>query len=51
MNLMDLLPKSNNGGEKSGGGEKLRYRDYVIEAQEQGKEPLPFKEWYQLQNG
>lgn len=50
MNLSDLLPKDNEGGKKSGGG-KTRYKEYVIEAQEQGKEPLPFDKWYALQNG
>jgi hypothetical protein len=50
MNLSDYLPKDNEGGKKSGGG-RQRYKEYVIEAQEQGKEPLSFEEWNRLQNG
>jgi hypothetical protein len=42
MNLQDIM--SNKPGD-----EKQRYRDYVIETQSRGDTPLPFKEWYQLQ--
>lgn len=46
MNLQELMSKpANKGDQKSG---KKRYTDYVIETQEQGEEPLPFAEWYKL---
>ena len=51
MDITDFLPKDNEGGTKSGGGDKQRYRDYVIDANKQEKKPLPFNEWYALQNG
>lgn len=41
--LSDLMTKTDSNGEP-----KKRYRDYVIEAQEKGEAPLPFAEWYKL---
>ena len=43
-NLADLMTKTTPIGDA-----KQRYTEYVVETQQSGKEALPFKEWYQLQ--
>lgn len=44
MNLQEMMAEK-----VSRGDEKQRYRDYVIDTQSQGGTPLPFEEWYKLQ--
>lgn len=44
MTLDDLMSKK-----QSNGDPKQRYKEYVIETQSEGKEALPFKEWYEIQ--
>lgn len=44
IDLSELISKVTPSGEP-----KQRYKEYVIETQAEGKEALPFKQWYELQ--